>query len=130
MFREFFADFGFDPIGTLGFIFIAIIKEKLVLGFLYETPRQPKVTYRNLAFIIDQNILWLQVSVHDITRVNEVQRCQTVVDDNLDVLIRQRVVFYVLHNVVEVILAVVHNQVDPISALYRRLVFACHNNVK
>ena len=75
-------------------------------------PREPKVTDLDSAVGIDQQVRWLDVSVHNVGRVHEVEGAQQAVDDLHHVILRELQLGHRLEDLLQVGLHELHNDED------------------
>ena len=102
--------------------------EGLLLWITGRASRETEVANSHLTVVINQNVLWLEISMHNIGRMDEVQSGETVVHYNLNVLLRKRVLL-IFEQFIQVTWAVIHHEENAVRSLDRRLVFSHGDNV-
>lgn len=92
-----------------------VLVDLLVPVDLRSLASQPKVAQLGPAIVVDEDVGWLDVPVHDVGRVQVVQRAEDVVHDDLDVLLAEVQGLVVTQQLPQVGLLVVHHNEDVLE---------------
>jgi hypothetical protein len=64
------------------------------LVLLRERSGETEVAHHNAALIVEEQVSWLDVPVHQVGRVKELQRAQLIVEENFYVLLSNHGLWY------------------------------------
>ena len=64
------------------------------LVLLRERSRETEVAHHNAALIVEEQVCWLDVPVHQVSRVKELQRAQLIIEENLNVILSNHGLWY------------------------------------
>ena len=80
-----------------------------LVGINYRTLScKAKVTKLSAAIIVNQNVGWLNVSVHDVGGVQVIQRAQKIVHDDGDVLCSEAQAVVLVEDLAQITFLVIH----------------------
>jgi len=85
------------------------------LVLLRERSGETEVAHHNAALIVEEQVSWLDVPVHQVGRVKELQRAQLIVEENFYVLLSNHGLWYWVEHFLKVRLTKVHDQEDGVE---------------
>lgn len=81
-----------------------------------ESASKPEVCQLDVAMLVNEEVLRLQISVHDSVRVAVGRRLQDLIGEGLDLMGRQRPA-YLAHVLLEIVVAVLEDEVELVLAV-------------